>query len=127
MNMKKKTEQDDPLLQLQQAWQQHKARVQTLPFLTDEEMRELFDSVKDTLPEPLPGPVDEAVRRANRYTRVRPFRYAAVFGVLLLLANGVMALTPGSPTLTRSVDAAVSSQYAMDTVVNMLNENNTIA
>ena len=125
--MKKKTKQDDPLWQLQQEWQQHKAQVQSVPFLTDEELRELFNRVKDTLPEPLPGPVDEAVYRANRYARVRPFRYATVFCVLLLLANGVKALSPVSTALTRSVDAAVTSQYATDTVANMLNGNDTLA
>ena len=125
--MKKKTKQDDPLLQLQLDWQQHKGRMQSLPFLTDEELRGLYDRVQDKLSEPLPDSVVGAMRRADHYAHTRRFRYAAAICVALLLTGGATALIPTSAALTRSTDSSVSSQYAMATVHSLFNNNNTIA
>ena len=38
MRTEKNAKYNDPLLQLQQVWQQHKERISALPFLSDEEL-----------------------------------------------------------------------------------------
>ena len=119
--MTKKTEHNDPLLQLQQTWQQHKEHTRGLPFLTDEELGDIFTRSLQSSPEPLPLFVSTSEQRTVQYARVRPFRYAAATCLALLMAGSIFAQSPSSTEPTRS--DTISSHEAATAITHMLSTN----
>ena len=119
--MTKKTEHNDPLMQLQQTWQQHKEHTHGLPFLTDEELGDIFTRGQKASPDPLPLFVSGSEQRTVQYARVRPFRYAAAICLALLMSGSVFAQSPSSTEPTRS--DTISSQEAATAITHMLSSN----
>ena len=125
MRTEKNAKYNDPLLQLQQVWQQHKERISALPFLNDEELDELYKRSREKQPEPMPDTVVDALDRADRYARDRRIRYVSVLLAALVLVCGTTVLTQSSIPSMQLADASVSRQYVMTNVVNLLVENNS--
>ncbi len=74
MRKKKSQSQQDPLEQLRQAWEEHKEQVRSLPFLTDGELKKIYDdfcaSHAEVPPLVLPEPLTRKRRRPWTWTQV---------------------------------------------------------
>ena len=88
MRKRKNQSQQDPLEQLRQEWEVHKERVSGLPFLTDEELKKIYDDYCASHDEVPPLELPEPLTRKRR----RPWGWTQVLSAAVCLSASVWSV-----------------------------------